>query len=377
MTTTLPEAIQQPAATLPDGAVAVVLGTRPEIVKLAGVIRRLGPAARILHTGQHYDDTLSGSFFADLRLPVPARELGIGGLDRGRQIAAGLAALAEEFDRDRPRVVVVQGDTNSTAAGALAANAHGVPLVHVEAGLRSYDRAMPEEHNRVLADHFADLCCAPTEGNVAALRAEGVPAERIALTGNTVVEAVHETLAAAGDRAATLRGYRLTAGRFVLATIHRPENTDTAPALGAILDQLASLPVPVLLPLHPRTRARATAFGLTAALRRLRVCDPLPGPAFLGLAAEAALLVSDSGGLQEECSVLKRPMLVVRRSTERPEVLGSFAELVPPAGLATAAGRWLADPDAVHARLRRLPCPYGDERAAERVVTELLDRFGA
>jgi UDP-N-acetylglucosamine 2-epimerase (non-hydrolysing) len=147
--------------------------------------------------------------------------------------------------------------------------------------------------------------------------------------------------------------------------------------LAGILDQLASLPVPVLLPLHPRTRAGAAAFGLTAALRRLRVCDPLPGPAFLGLAAEAALLVPDSGGLQEECSVLKRPMLVVRRFTERPEVLGTFAELVPPAGLAAAAGRWLADPDAVHARLRQLPCPYGDELAAERVVTELLDRFGA
>ncbi|WP_234101473.1 UDP-N-acetylglucosamine 2-epimerase, partial [Streptomyces venezuelae] len=171
--------------TLPARSVAVVLGTRPELVKLAELIRALGPAARVVHTGQHYDDALSGDFLDELGLPEPEYLTGVGGQPRAVQVAAALTALDERFAADPPLAVVVQGDTNAALSGALAANARDLPLVHVEAGLRSHDRAMPEEHNRVLIDRLADVLCAATPDNRALLLAEGIADERIAVTGNT------------------------------------------------------------------------------------------------------------------------------------------------------------------------------------------------
>ena len=359
----------------PDTAnhVAVVLGTRPELVKLAGIIRLLGDGARIIHTGQHYDSNLSDVFFSELRLPPPAIHLGVGGTGRGHQIGEATARLSTLFTEDPPAAVVVQGDTNAVLAGALAANAVEVPLVHIEAGLRSYDRAMPEEHNRVVADHLADLCCAPTDGNRDNLAAEGISGGRVVVTGNTVVEAVHELLPDEAARTELLAAMSLEPGGFVLSTMHRPENVDDPGTLGVILRELAGLPFPVVLPLHPRTKRRVGEFGLGDVLGDLVVVEPLGYRAFLGLMAEAAMLVSDSGGLQEEVSVLKRPMIVVRRSTERPEVLGTFAELVQPGpAIREVAAGW-EDVAAVRARLEPIPSPYGDGTASEKSVAALRD----
>ncbi|MBO0656990.1 UDP-N-acetylglucosamine 2-epimerase (non-hydrolyzing) [Streptomyces triculaminicus] len=365
---------------LPPRSVAVVLGTRPELVKLTDLVRLLGPAAHLVHTGQHYDEELSGRFLTELGLPEPTFLTGVGGRPRAVQISAALAQLDALFTAEPPLAVVVQGDTNAALAGALAANARGIPLVHVEAGLRSHDRAMPEEHNRVLIDRVADVLCAATEDNRANLLAEGVADARIAVTGNTVVEAVRNQLPGERERAALLARQGLVADGYVLATVHRPENTDSAEALRAILRELGALATadrPVVLPLHPRTRARVEAAGLTDLLAPLTVTAPLGYSEFLALARHSALLVSDSGGIQEECTVLGRPLVVVRRSTERPEAMADFADLVEPgAAIGAAARRRLASGAQELERLAALPSPFGDGLASDRIVA-LLTAIGA
>ncbi len=347
----------------------VVLGTRPEIVKLAHITRILGDDGVVVHTGQHYDPGLSGSFFEQLSLPEPEVFLEIGGESRGRQIGLAVTALDGVFERMGPSAVVVQGDTNTVLAAALAANAREIPVVHVEAGLRSNDRRMPEEHNRVVTDHLADLLLAPTETSRSNLLTEGIADDRIVITGNTVVEAVRELLPSPTEREALVRSFGVSPGEFVVSTFHRPENVDDPETLGTILSQLAALPFPVILPLHPRTVARVAEAGLGSLLNEIQVVDPMGYREFLGLGAESAFLVSDSGGVQEEVSVYKRPVLVVRRSTERPEVIGTFAQRVEPGpDIARVGAEWTADLAAVHARLAKTPSPYGDGSASQRSV---------
>ncbi|MFJ9113861.1 non-hydrolyzing UDP-N-acetylglucosamine 2-epimerase [Streptomyces sp. NPDC102283] len=354
-----------------DRSVAVVLGTRPELVKLAELIRLLGPAARVVHTGQHYDDGLSGDLLEELRLPGPEYLTGVGGQPRAVQVAAALAELDERFAADPPCVVVVQGDTNAALSGALVANARSIPLIHVEAGLRSHDRAMPEEHNRVLIDRLADVLCAATPQNRALLLAEGLEEERIAVTGNTVVEAVRTHLPARQERTDLLDGLGLTPDGYVLATVHRPENTDDPAVLARVLRELARITRthPVVLPLHPRTRARIESAGLRPLLDELTVIAPTGYSTFLALARHAAVIVSDSGGIQEETTVLGRPLVVVRRSTERPEALIDFADLVEPGpGTGTAVRHRLAEGPEGLRRLAALPSPFGDGTASRRIA---------
>ncbi|MDT4911596.1 MAG: hypothetical protein QOC66_724 [Pseudonocardiales bacterium] len=355
--------------------VAVVLGTRPEIIKLAGVIDGLGDAAIVIHTGQHYDEGLSQVFLDGLGLPRPAHQLELGGLPRAAQIGRGTEQVAELLTAIGPAAVVVQGDTNSALAGALAANSTGFPLVHVEAGLRSYDRAMPEEHNRVLVDHLSDLLAAPTAVAVANLAREGLTGEQVMCCGNTVVEAVRRQLPAPEHRARLLAQYGLRPEGYVLATLHRPENTDDPVTLRRILVELGSLSVPVVLPIHPRTVAAARAAGIENLLDPLRVVDPMDGGTFLGLAAESAVIVSDSGGVQEEVTVLGRPLVVVRRSTERPEAFEHHAVLVTPDGVAAATSAYLTDVAGLHRRLEALPSPYGDGFASDAIVRAVRVMF--
>ncbi|MCY4650954.1 MAG: UDP-N-acetylglucosamine 2-epimerase (non-hydrolyzing) [bacterium] len=360
---------------LPPGSVAVVLGTRPEIIKLAHIIRLLGPAARVIHTGQHYDANLSSVFFRAFDLPLPTLFLEVGGEPRGIQIGEATSRLTQMFLDDPPRAVVVQGDTNAVLAGSLAANASDIPLVHVEAGLRSYDRAMPEEHNRVVCDHLSDLCLAPTGTSAANLAKEGIAGSRVAITGNPVVEALRSLLPPADQRSQMLSRHGLQSNRFILSTFHRPENVDDRHTWETILSDLAALPLPVVLPLHPRSRHRAASFGLQPLLDQIRVVDPLPYPQFLALLSECALAVSDSGGVQEEVSVVKRPMVVVRNSTERPEVLGTFAVLRQPGdGVGEAVIQILQSLQDTHHQLAQTPSPYGDGTASQRSVT-LIERL--
>jgi UDP-N-acetylglucosamine 2-epimerase (non-hydrolysing) len=355
-----------------DLHIAVVVGTRPEIVKLASIVRMLGKNARFLHTGQHTDTELSGAFLAAACLPRPEILDGICGQPRHVQVARMVEQLGAIFTQHPPAAVLVQGDTNTASAAAQAGNYAGSPVVHVEAGLRSYDRAMPEELNRRVIGVLADLHCAPTGQAVQNLRREGVPDDSILLTGNTIVEATNEM--APDDMAARMIAAGLGAepGEYVLATIHRPENTDDPQRLQAILDELGKLGLPVLFPLHPRTRLAATRHGLTPAIDRLRIIPPADHRTFLGLARHARLIVSDSGGVQEECTVLKRPLIVVRNSTERPEAIDAgFAHLVQPGPAIGELGRRLISDPGLAERLAAIPCPFGDGRASERITNAL------
>ena len=339
------------SSTLPARSIALVYGTRPEQIKLSVLITLLGDQARLIHTGQHHDPALANSQ-AHLQLAV-------GGAPRGVQIGEATAQISRHFTAEPPHAVIVQGDTNAALAGALAANAVGAPLIHIEAGLRSGDRAMPEEHNRILIDHLADHCCAATPGNVANLWAEGIAEERILLTGNTIVEAVH----------LTSRNHHAAAAAppngqpYILATLHRPENVDTPHRLAAILTALRNLDQSVLLPLHPRTRTRIAQFSLAPHLTGLTTTPPAAYPAYLALAERAALIISDSGGIQEEASILGVPLIVLRRSTERPEALGDRCTLThEPADLPRVATTLTTTPPA------RSASPFGDGRASARIA---------
>lgn len=348
--------------------IVIVFGTRPEIIKLSGIVQRLGWAAALIHSGQHWDDTMSGVFLRDFGFGRPQHTLEVGGLTRGEQIGEATAGLSRLLAELQPDVVVVQGDTNSAVSGALAANATGIAVVHVEAGLRSFDRAMPEEHNRVIIDHLADVCFAPTAVSAANLDREGIPASRVVVTGNTIVEAVGRLLPDEMARGALLDQYGLERSRYILATIHRPENTDSD-KLGEVLTALGSLPLPVVFPLHPRTAKMVEQAGLQSLLTPLVVVEPLAYEPFLGLLADCALSVSDSGGVQEEVSVLGRPVVVVRRSTERPEVQGIWATLADSGpAMTSAVESLLADLPARHERLESLASPYGDGGASRRCV---------
>jgi UDP-N-acetylglucosamine 2-epimerase (non-hydrolysing) len=308
-----------------------------------------------------------------MELPAPDLFLEVGGTTRGHQIGEGVKALDNYFSQNPPLAVVVQGDTNAVAAGSIAANARSIFLCHVEGGLRSYDRAMPEEHNRVITDHLSDLSCAPTQVAVDNLLREGIPESRIALTGNTVIEAVLHLLPGPEERGQILDKYELAPGKYVLSTFHRPENVDDPDRFASILRELGSLPIPVLLPLHPRSVAAATEFGLEPLLRAIRVEKPIGYREFLALEAESALMISDSGGIAEEASVVKRPLVVVRNSTERPEVMGTFAIRVG-AGpeIGTEATRLL---EQGWAHLEAIPSPYGDGTASQKTLGALAERL--
>ncbi|NUT46887.1 MAG: UDP-N-acetylglucosamine 2-epimerase (non-hydrolyzing), partial [Saccharothrix sp.] len=300
--------------------------------------------------------------------------LGVAGLDagpdvRGCRIALALDRFRQEFAADRPDVVLVQGATDTAVAGALAADAQGIPLVRVEAGVRSHELDRPAEHNRVLLDRAADVLCASTPVDVGNLEAEGLGGQDVRLTGSTAVEAVRHRLMGERERLAVLRAWGLEPDRYVVATLGRPEHTDDEEALFAVLNQLAGVVDaghPVVVSVDPR--AKAAVRRLSPGMG-LRVVDRVWHSEFLALAKHAGLLVSDSGAVHEEATVLKRPVLVVR-STERPEVLGDFGTLVGPHDdLAGIALDWLADGADRRAALADVPSPFGDGRSGRRIAS--------
>lgn len=371
---TPPEAVE-----LPKSSVMIVFGTRPEIVKLAPLVRRLGEAAYVVHTGEHYDRAMSGTFLKSCGIERVHRQLHVGGLPRAAQIGRGAEQIAEAITQVEPKYVVVQGDTNATFAAALAANAAGIRLGHVEAGLRARDRRMPEEHNRVMVDHISDDLFAATETNRANLLTEGIDEERILVTGNPVVEAVSAQRAAAHTDGDELVRLSLYPARYVLATLHRQENVDSPENLLATLhafNEIAASGWPVVFPVHPRTRAMLATLDAEHLLDALIAEEPLPYERFLALAAHAAVLVSDSGGIQEEATVLGRPVLVVRDSTERPEALGTFTKLVTPQTLSAEAAALLSAVEQTLAGLSALPSPFGDGHATERIAAHIESVVG-
>ncbi len=359
---------------------AFVLGTRPEIIKLYPVIAQYVSRSlpfRIIHTNQHYSPELDRVFFEQLELPLPDINLGVGSGSPGEQLGRMLPALETALKQVRPSVVYVQGDTNSVLAGALMACRAGVPVAHVEAGLRSYDNRMPEEHNRILADRLSTLLFAPTEGARDILLGEGFDSAAVHVTGNTVVD----TLATLASRL-ELAGWPgeqwgVERGSYFLVTLHRPENVDDQAVLERVLgavDQAAGRAgVTALLPLHPRTRERMKSFSLTPGVN-IRLVEPMDYFSFVALQKNARLVITDSGGVQEESCVLGTPCVTVRLSTERPETVEVGANVVTGTGhdeilagvermLEGAQGGWRN--------------PFGDGRAGERIVKIVLETISA
>src|SRR3954447_8436906 len=303
--------------------VVSIVGARPQFVKLAPVAGALSAGGAdhvIVHTGQHYDDRLSDVFFADLAIPQPDVHLGVGSGSHGVQTGTMLSAMDGVLDAQRPDWVLVYGDTNSTIAGALSAVKLHLPVAHLEAGLRSFNRAMPEEHNRVLTDHAADLLLAPTQAAVAHLAAEGL-AGRAVLVGDVMTDVClrvrDAVLAAAPPRPAELP----PDGDYLVATIHRAENTDDPARLARIVGALGGLPLPVLLLAHPRLVARAAQAGVDLRAGAVLPGRPLPYPQTVAAVLGSRGVVTDSGGLQKEAYLLGVPCTTVRTETEWTETL--------------------------------------------------------
>ncbi len=309
----------------------LIVGARPNFMKIAPILRALRSYPQIqttlVHTGQHYDKNLSDVFFQELGISEPDISLGVGSGSHGRQTADILAAIEQllvDLDSQGKRVsrLVVVGDVNSTMAASLAAAKLSIPVAHVEAGLRSFDRSMPEEVNRIVTDAIADMLLVSEPAGVDNLRREGHAASEIHLVGNVMIDTLRQHVEAAKKRP-TLRDLGLVAGEYAVVTLHRPSNVDQRESLSALVDLLAAASerLPIVFPIHPRTLSRLDQFGLTArmkAARRIHVLPPLAYGDFLCLTSQTKVIVTDSGGLQEESTALGVPCLTMRANTERP-----------------------------------------------------------
>ncbi len=354
--------------------VLTVVGNRPQFIKAAAVSGPLRQAHHetLIHSGQHFDEELSGIFFTELGLPSPDRELGIARGSNTSQTARMLAALEPVIAEVSPDVVLVYGDTNSTLSGALAAAQARIRVAHVEAGMRSFDRTMPEELNRVLADHTSQLLLCSSEVAVENLRREGV-AGQIELVGDVMVDVAMSVQPRARERLDLVRAHGVEPGGYVLATAHRPGNVDRPDRLGQLVELLLAIPHAVVLPLHPRTHARLRAAGLLERLQRserLTLTPPLGYVEMTALLCNARGVLTDSGGLQKEAYLAGVPCVTLRSTTEWVETVDMGWNV-------------LVDLD-IEAALRALerehpaerPPLYGDGHAADRVVAALTLHLG-
>jgi UDP-N-acetylglucosamine 2-epimerase len=346
--------------------IVTIIGNRPQFVKAAAVSRRLRERhdELIVHTGQHYDDELSRIFFDELGVPAPDRQLGAGSGTNTAQTARILGALEPVLAEARPDLTLVYGDTNSTLAGAIASAQAGIPVAHVESGMRSFDRSMPEELNRVLTDHASDLLLCSTETAVANLEREGVAGE-VRLVGDVMADVSLAFRDIAEERSRAVEDRGLEAGGYLVVTAHRAGNVDDAGRLGLLVELLESLPLPAVFPLHPRTRARLEEAGLLERLERaegLELAAPLGYLDFLKLVRHARAVLTDSGGVQKEAYLLGVQCVTLRDTTEWVETVETgWNELVD------------LDREAALAALERRPPPerpqlYGGGHAAEHVV---------
>ncbi len=357
--------------------IAIVLGTRPEIIKMAPVIRECIKRSAdyvLIHTGQHYSYELDSIFFKELGLPQANYALGVGSGTDAEQTSRMLVSIERALIKAEPDVVLVEGDTNSVFAGAFTATKRHIDVGHVEAGLRSYDRLMPEEVNRVLTDHISDFLFAPTKEAQNNLLAEGLPREKTFVTGNTIVDAVNQHVELAHKKEGTvLNKIGVEAKNYFLVTSHRQENVDRKSRFTGIINGLKLLyeeyNTPILFPMHPRTRNRISEFNLT--LEGITPLKPIGFLEFLALEANAKLVLTDSGGVQEETCILKVPCVTLRDNTERPETLAVGANLlvgVDPTEIFSGATTMLH-------KKRNWKNPFGDGRAGHRIMSILQQSY--
>lgn len=377
-----------------------VVGARPNFMKMAPIVAEMSrhPAIRqrLVHTGQHYDAAMSQLFFDELGMPRPDVYLGVGSGSHAAQTARVMLDFEPVLIEERPDLVVVVGDVNSTLACALVAVKMGIRVAHVEAGLRSFDRAMPEEINRILTDALCDLLLIPSLDGRENLLREGIPEERIRFVGNVMIDTLRQHEAKARARP-VLRELRVVPNGYALLTLHRPSNVDRPETLAALIDVVETVQerLPLIFPLHPRTRAMLEQHALGERLRAmpgLRLTDPLGYLDFLALMSQARVVLTDSGGIQEETTALGVPCLTLRENTERPvtvtqgtnrlvgqdprRILEAFEEAMAETAPDGDDGRQ-ADrlPSAENRRPRRIP-ELWDGRAAERIVAACLEGVG-
>jgi UDP-N-acetylglucosamine 2-epimerase (non-hydrolysing) len=358
--------------------VAIVLGTRPEIIKMSPIIRVLEKKSIdffILHTGQHYSYNMDQVFFEQLKLPQPKYNLKVGSGTHAEETGKMMIGIEKVLLNEKPSIVLVEGDTNSVLAGSLAAVKVGLDVGHVEAGLRSFDRSMPEEINRIVADHISQILFAPTEKARGNLLYEGIKEEKIHVTGNTIVDAVYQNLELANESLGKsfLESLGIVEGNYFLATVHRQENVDNPKRFKGILEGLKLVQdyfgMPIVYPIHPRSRKMMKEYGFDPG--KIVLTEPIDYLSFLTLESRAKLVFTDSGGVQEEACILKVPCVTLRDNTERPETIE--------VGANTLAG---AEPKRILEKTklmidddRRWPNPFGDGRAGERIVSILEERF--
>jgi len=355
--------------------IAIILGTRPEIIKMSPVIRACEKQNLdycIIHTGQHYSYEMDRVFFEELELPQPEYNLDVGSGTHAEQTSKIMIGVERVLKNVKPDIILVEGDTNTVMAGALAAAKLHIKVGHVEAGLRSYDRRMPEEINRIVADHVSDYLFAPTEKAKQNLLREGVEENKIFVTGNTIVDAVYQNLEIAKRKVNVLKDLGLKPKEYFLVTAHRQENVDVKERLKGILKGLELIheefSMPVIFPIHPRTRKRIREFGLS--LDGVTVNDPLGFLEFLQLEANARLVLTDSGGVQEETCILGVPCVTLRDNTERPETLEVGSNII----VGTKREKILEGVKLMFNKENSWENPFGDGRAGERIIEILKNK---
>lgn len=361
---------------------AFVFGTRPEIIKLAPVVRAFierGVEPLLIHTGQHYDYEMSRVFLEELELPPIDHHLEVGSGTQAEQTGKAMIKIERVLMEEKPDVTLVQGDTNTVLAGALASVKLKIPVAHVEAGLRSFDRTMPEEINRILADHASEVLFPPTEEARKNLEREGIT-ENVYVVGNTIVDAVLQNAEVAEKKSSILERLGLEPKGYVLITAHRAENTDSRENLTRLVEMLEALQMRAVYPMHPRTRKRLEEFGLwerVSSIENLTVTKPLGYLDFLKLEKNAFAIMTDSGGIQEEAIILGVPCLTLRYNTERPETVEAGGNVLVGLEKERALGylqRLLEDRE-FYRKMAEAPNPFGDGKAGERIAEILLELY--
>jgi UDP-N-acetylglucosamine 2-epimerase (non-hydrolysing) len=348
--------------------VSIILGTRPEIIKMSPIVReceRLHLDYFILHTGQHYSYNMDKVFFEQLELPQAKYNLDVGSGTHGKQTGEMLIGIERILQNETPDVVLVEGDTNTVLAGALAAVKLDIKVGHVEAGLRSYDRSMPEEINRILTDHCSDYLFAPTKKSEQILLHEGIPKENVFMVGNTIVDAVKQNIAIAQTKTKIQNQLNLP-NEFLLATSHRQENVDNKTHFTNLIKGLQRVQnefkIPLIYPIHPRARKQLQLFGINTT--GLTLIEPLNYLEFLQLESKAKLVLTDSGGVQEETCILKVPCVTLRENTERPETIDAGSNMLAgtnPSRILTAAKTMIN-------KNKDWTNPFGDGKAAQKIL---------
>jgi len=356
--------------------ILIIVGARPNFMKAAPICAEMRRRpdefdVKIVHTGQHYDTAMSAGFFKDLGLPEPDHNLGVGSGTHTEQTARIMLAFEPVVISEKPDWVVVVGDVNSTVASALVASKLGVKVAHVEAGLRSFDRTMPEEINRILTDSISDMLLTTEESGNENLRHEGISPEKIKFVGNVMIDSLVQNLERA-KQSDVLGGLGLGSQEFAVLTLHRPSNVDTREKLEPLVQAFNDISerLPIIFPVHPRTRAKLDEFSIDTS--RLRLVEPLGYLDFLALYSQARFVMTDSGGLQEETTYLGIPCLTIRENTERPMTIevGTNQLVKDPIGLKRAASN-LLDSAAGHTP-KSIP-PLWDGKAAGRICDELAN----